>query len=208
MKKLIIGLSGKSCSGKNFIAELLQQEGFESFDADKAGHVALESSVDELIKVFGPKVITKEGKPDRKALGSIVFSDKKELKKLENITSKVIFQMGEEFCLQSKSSLVLINAAILHKLKLDELCDAIIHVQASFSLRARRAIERDGISLEQFRKRNLSQKSINKKNYCKSKPVFVVINRDNTPDTSRQIKEICDKINALRRECNGKKEEE
>ena len=81
---MIIGLTGKSCSGKDYVARLFGEE-FVVIDEDNLGHVALDNNREKLVAAFGDSIIT-DGKVDRKKLGPIVFSDKEKLEKLNSIS--------------------------------------------------------------------------------------------------------------------------
>lgn len=88
---MIICICGKSGSGKSTIAKLIQEENPNSIhiDIDKIGHQSHndETVKQELITTFGEVILTNNN-IDRKKLGKIVFSDKLEMKKLEDITWK------------------------------------------------------------------------------------------------------------------------
>ena len=50
---MIIGLTGKSCSGKNHVGKILQEIGLEVWDLDKMAHDGLDANSDAIIKLFG-----------------------------------------------------------------------------------------------------------------------------------------------------------
>ncbi|MBO5770104.1 MAG: dephospho-CoA kinase, partial [Spirochaetales bacterium] len=58
---MIIGLTGKSCSGKNRVAELLDPEIFSIIDEDKLGHIALGANKDKIKETFGSDVFGQDG---------------------------------------------------------------------------------------------------------------------------------------------------
>ena len=97
---MIIGLTGKSCAGKDEVASILSSFGYYVIDEDKLGHEALRANRDSLISEFGEGILS-DGEVDRKKLGSIVFSDPMKLKKLE------------VECLQSMDSQVRTLTAVL-----------------------------------------------------------------------------------------------
>ena len=88
---MIICLCGRSNSGKGTIAKTFTylDNNILHLDIDKVAHHVndKEEVKEELVDTFGTTVIT-NGKVNRKKLGSIVFNDKDEMKKLEAITWK------------------------------------------------------------------------------------------------------------------------
>ncbi|NLZ72857.1 MAG: dephospho-CoA kinase, partial [Bacteroidales bacterium] len=65
---MVIGLVGKTCSGKNMVASYFEEKGFFIIDVDVLGHIALEENHQLLVETFGFS-IEKDGKIDRKQLG-------------------------------------------------------------------------------------------------------------------------------------------
>ena len=80
---MVVGVVGKSCSGKDETVKFLVNEGFYEINGDKLGHEALKQKVDELVSSFGSTIL-KDGEVDRKILGPIVFSDPEKLKILNS----------------------------------------------------------------------------------------------------------------------------
>ncbi|MFO7850550.1 MAG: dephospho-CoA kinase [Spirochaetia bacterium] len=83
--KIIIGLTGKSCSGKDEAARILSERGWEIIDVDGLGHQALVQRKEELVRHFGERILDSKGTVDRRVLGEIVFADSSELRALEAI---------------------------------------------------------------------------------------------------------------------------
>ena len=123
---MIIGLTGKSCAGKDEVASILSSFGYYVIDEDKLGHEALRANRDSLISEFGEGILS-DGEVDRKKLGSIVFSDPMKLKKLEAISHPWMINETKRLAREAekKGLFVVINAAILVRLSLDKISDAI-----------------------------------------------------------------------------------
>jgi len=85
-------LGGGIGSGKSAVRVLLERSGIETIDADSIGHRVLEpeSAAFDQVANRWPMVVI-GGHIDRKALGAIVFDDKRELEALEEITHPHIF---------------------------------------------------------------------------------------------------------------------
>lgn len=171
---MIIGLTGKSCSGKNYIGTLLNRKGFEVWDLDREAEKIRKEQSDKIYKLFNTN--------DKKKIANIVFADSNKLKQLEDI----IYPVLTEKILNAKNDIV-INGATLYRSALDKLCSFIIYVDAPFETRFERAYLRDHISKEDFQKREDSQNDVDYRIVNYRCPVFVVDNskKDVTEDLDR-----------------------
>lgn len=195
---MIVGLVGKSCSGKDTVASLLDDR-FEVIDEDKLGHEALEKNVEKIKAVFGSGIV-KDGVVDRKALGRIVFSDPLKLQALNDITHP---WMKEETLslardIEKKGRIAVINAAILEEMGFVPYCDEILFVLSPYEMRKGRALLRDGITEEGYKNRALSQKNIGESLYSCGKKVITIINDETKEKLSRQVGFYCASINGAR----------
>lgn len=177
---IVVGVTGKYCAGKSTVGELLAEHGYEQIDVDRLGHEALERERDQVVGAFGREVVSEDGRVDRKALARIVFSDEKRLRRLERIVHPAMVEMTAERvralrdgvsgsddrirgCDERAAAVppgVVINAAVLFRMKLHPLCDTVLYVTAPFFTIWRRARKRDGASLIQVIKRLRSQRDV------------------------------------------------
>jgi dephospho-CoA kinase len=88
--KHAIALTGSISTGKSTTVKLLEAAGFHIIDADTIAHQILDEQYQVIAKMFG-EAFVKDGKVDRKALGSIVFSDEEKRKKLESLLHPLIY---------------------------------------------------------------------------------------------------------------------
>jgi dephospho-CoA kinase len=154
-------VTGTYCSGKNTLVAFLKQSNFTEVDVDRVGHRILEDSGvrAELRRSFGADIFTPQGTIDRRLLGRRVFRDPRELRALESIVHPPMF--GEvERILQRLDGRVVINAAVLFRMGLERLCDAVVCVRAPLTQRLKRARRRDGITLFQVLRRLRAQRGI------------------------------------------------
>ena len=191
---MIIGLTGKSCSGKDYVAHLFGEE-FVVIDEDKLGHVALDNNREKLVAAFGDSIIT-DGKVDRKKLGPIVFSDKEKLEKLNSISHPWMVAETLRLCREAESEgkIAVINAAILEKMGFVPYCNEVVLVSSPYSERLKRAVMRDKITPEAFEKREENQKDIGSTLSNGGVKVTNIINDGDKESLSRQVKEYCDSI--------------
>ena len=72
---MIVGLTGGIASGKSTVSKYLAEKGFKVYDADRIAKDISEKKLvqEEIILNFGDKILTEDGKVDRKKLKEIVF---------------------------------------------------------------------------------------------------------------------------------------
>ena len=195
---MIVGLTGKSCSGKDTVA-LLLDERFVVIDEDGLGHKALENNAEKIREAFGDDVIS-SGNVDRKKLSRIVFSSPEKLELLNSISHPWMVEETIRLCreIEKKGSIAVINAAILEKMGFVKYCDEILFVLSPYEKRLGRALKRDGVTEDSFRKRNESQKEIGSTLFSCGKKVVTIINDKEKDDLSRQVAAYCASIKRAR----------
>lgn len=100
--KYAIALTGSISTGKSSAVELLKQSGFHIIDADSVAHQVLDEHHQAIAKEFGD-LFVKDGKVDRKSLGSMIFTDKDKRKILEKLLHPLIYtRIAEESTLLDK----------------------------------------------------------------------------------------------------------
>ena len=188
---MVIGLTGKSCSGKNEAGNILAQAGLEVWDLDRIAHRGLEENREAVEAVFGPDI-------SRPAIGRIVFRDPEKRRQLEGILYPWLGKKISAWKDENPDGVLVVNGALLHRAGFHLLCDCIIYVDAPFNVRLERALQRDGVTEEQFRLREGSQDDVDFRVVDYKVPVHVILNVDlNLDELRRQVLNICDKIGVL-----------
>ncbi|ACK74733.1 dephospho-CoA kinase [Borreliella burgdorferi] len=132
---LIIGVTGRIASGKDTVSKIISNKyGFYEINADKLGHSVLHEKKEEIVKIFGQKILNTKNEIDKLLLRNLVFNDNKELKKLESVSHPVILSKIKKILIQNQSTKIIINAALLFKMNLEKLCDYIIVLKAKNSI--------------------------------------------------------------------------
>ncbi len=167
----IIGLSGKSCSGKNYVGKHIAGKGFEVWDLDRKAEEIREEKRDEIIKAFGTE--------DRREIGKIVFSNPEKRKALENIIYPEL-----EKRIKDHDGILVINGATIHRAGMDKLCSFLIYTDAPYEVRLFRAMMRDGVSAEEFKLRDQAQADVDPKDNAYRCPVYIFDTSGN-PDYSK-----------------------
>lgn len=149
-------LCGGLASGKSAVRRLIGEIGIETIDADEVGHAVLAPDGPAFgpVSARWPSAVV-NGKVERRALASIVFSDPRELAELESITHPHIFGLIRTRVEENKGPVVV---------EMPLLSDTLgsewhrIVVDCKDEIRLRRAVER-GMTEMQARARMGSQPS-------------------------------------------------
>ena len=187
---MIISIVGLSGSGKSFICNTLQ--GYNSrimhVDIDKIGHSTHHDPIvkQQMIDTFGIEILT-NGEIDRKKLGKIVFSSKKAMTKLEDITWSFMEQQIDKIIEDNKDKIILLDWLLLPKTKFFYESDLRILVTAPLEVRMQRAMKRDNITEEKFLQRESSAPLIDESKF------EYIINNINLNETQERVKSIYDK---------------
>ncbi len=146
MKKLIIGLTGPTGSGKTTLCETAAEMGFSVIDADKVAHEVTDKNEvckAELENAFHD-ILGADGSLNRKALAAKAFRDKVSTETLNRITLPHIMK-EIEIIINESGDKILLDAPTLYEAGADRLCHSVIGVLAPESIRLRRIMARDGI---------------------------------------------------------------
>ena len=151
----LIGITGKTGTGKSTIATALSQKLDGRYvDIDKIGHQATSDPhiAKKLCDIFGNELLDSNGTIDRKKLGNIVFSDTNKMQILTDITWEYMKQELDNILLQ-KQQCFIFDWALLPKVKFWDMCDFKILVTSDDTMRKKRILERDHISEDYLKKR-------------------------------------------------------
>ena len=149
----VIGITGPTGAGKTTLLGEVERIGGAVIDCDRVYHALLEQDTalqNALEEAFGP-LRDPGGSIDRKRLGSIVFADPKQLKRLNAIAGAATVDRTRALLEEYRRRgawLVAIDAIALLESGLKELCDDTIAVVAPPEVRVRRIMAREGIPEE------------------------------------------------------------
>ena len=152
----VIGITGKSGSGKTTFASLLAKElKCKHIDIDKIGHEAIfrPEILDTLCEKFGTEILDEHGKLDRKKMGDIIFTQRHKMKKLSDLTWDFMQQQLDTILSQNDETIVLEWILLPHS-RYWKKCDCKILVTSDDVRRKNKVMKRDNISEEYFEKRD------------------------------------------------------
>ncbi len=148
----VIGLTGQTGAGKSTVCEKLQDYGYYHINCDKLARTVVEKGSDTLaalVDAFGEDILLDDGGLNRRALGTLVFTDPLALQALNAITHPAIVKLIESEIIYASGFGcfgAIVDAPTLFESGADRLCDTVLSVVAENSLRTNRIMERDGLT--------------------------------------------------------------
>lgn len=116
--------------------------------------------LNDLVLEFSDKILTPDGKLNRKQLGSIVFTDSQKLMRLNEIVFPYIIDKilaVAKYLIDMGFTVIVFDAPTLFESGLDKVCDVIISIVANEETRISRIISRDKLTHEEACARISSQ---------------------------------------------------
>ncbi len=168
-EKTWFGLTGGIATGKSTVARLLSDMGAFIIDADKIAKDVVQPESPAYLKIvkhFGNEIINSDGQINRKALGQIIFSDKNQRKKLEEITHPEVRKLS--LLKLSKAEAdghfpIFYDVPLLYEAQMQDLFKGVIVVACDNEIQIERLCERDGINKEEAIKKIKTQLPLQKK---------------------------------------------
>ena len=162
--KMLVGLTGKTGSGKSSAARMFEDLGAFVADCDNVAHeILFDNEIKKkLCTLFSDSILDSENNIDRKALGAIVFSDEKKLLLLNSVVHKAIVEKCVALCNESKSDICFMDGSELEASGADLLCKHIVVIEADEKIRLERIMARDKIGREDALRRMNAQKDYGK----------------------------------------------
>ncbi len=146
---LKVAITGNIGSGKSTVSKIFRALGIPVFIADiEARLLYYEDDVKEEIRQnFGENVFNIDGGIDSKALAGVIFNDPAALKKINGIIHPRTLKKYNDWLDQHiDKEYTLHESAILFENKLQHHFDKTINVSAPQDLRAKRVMDRDGLT--------------------------------------------------------------
>lgn len=191
MKHKTIAITGSIATGKSTVIEIIKNLGYEVLDADKIAHELMEEgqiNYRAIVDYFGPYIVDKKNKIDRRALGQVVFNDKEKLEKLNQLTHPNIFKEIERRLESSQEKISFLELPLLYELRVkDELAmdfDEVWLVYVDEKTQLKRLVERNQIDEKEAKKLIASQMAIEEKRRLAD---FIIYNDSSKEATREQI---------------------
>lgn len=193
----VIGLTGQTGAGKSTVRKLLKAKGAAVIDADFVAHEVADNSLScltDIVEHFSCMVLDEKGKLNRRALGRIVFSDRKKLALLNKIMFPYIVSAikGQVTAYeQAGAQIIVIDGATLIESGCAKMCSVLVSVTADEETRLTRIIHRDGISKRDAVRRVSAQ---NPEEFYIKASDYVIKNNGTPGDLERAAEKVFDEI--------------
>lgn len=189
--KYAIALTGGIATGKSTVASLLALNGMRVIDADTISHEILDASVQWVKEHFGDEFVM-GSKVDRAKLGSLVFSDAKAKKTLEDyLHPKIREEIKKRSEKQDEFKFPYLIDIPLFFEKSGYDIDKSVVVYTPKEIQLDRFIKRNGYSAKESQNRISSQMDIDEK---KQRATWVIDNSKDLKHLQKEVEEFVDKI--------------
>lgn len=162
----IFGLTGGIASGKSSVAARFRARALPVIDADLLAREVVApgtSGLEEIVRVFGPRVLGETGALDRQALARIVFSDDSARRQLNAITHSRIMRLMVERAAELERAgepLACFEAALLVENNMADAFRPLVVVSCTEEVQLARILARDNGSREEAVARIRAQKPL------------------------------------------------
>lgn len=153
-KKLLIGVTGGIGSGKSLACKYFKQLGCRVFYADdiaKELYIKNPKLRKELVKKFGKKITDSKGNLDFFEFRKVVFSSTANQERVNKIVHPFVISEILKRAKNSKSKLIVIEAALIFESGFNKYLDYTIVVFSTVENRIQRIRKRSGLSVRDIR---------------------------------------------------------
>jgi dephospho-CoA kinase len=195
-RKVVIGVTGNIACGKTLVLDTLRELGAETIDADRIAHGVMRAGTPtfrQIVERFGKGVVGEDGELNRRALGTIVFSDPAELRALEEIVHPPTDDTIKRQIRESTHQVVVVDAIKLYEVHLDEVCDETWVVTCTPEQQLERLMRRNGFPREEALKRINAQPPAEEK---VARADRVIDNSGTQEETITQVRRAWEEITA------------
>jgi len=146
--KLKIGITGGIGSGKSLACKYFEKLGYKVIYADRVAKELYSSNsqlIKRLVAQFGKGILDENGKLSRPNARRIIFSDKRNIKRVNSIVHPFVFREMDKMVSRIKDKVVLFEAAIMFESGSYKRMDYVVLIYANKETRIKRIIKRDGV---------------------------------------------------------------
>lgn len=161
---LKVGLTGGIATGKSYVVSVLRELGCEVIDADQVARQVVEAgqpAFEDIVREFGPTVLTPEGTLDRPKLGAIIFADADRRQRLNAIVHPRVFEAQAKWFAEVEArdpqAIAVVDAALMIETGSYRRFDTLVVVHCDPRLQLERLMARNGLSREDAEARIAAQ---------------------------------------------------
>jgi len=195
-----IGLTGSIATGKSTATQILKDMNYPVLDADEVARLVVRpgtTGLKEVLQTFGQDLLLANGELDRGKLGTLVFTDPLQLRKLEAILHPRIrtYVQEEKRRLEAQGvRFAFYDVPLLFEKNMDDQFDAIILISAGEQTQIQRLRASRNMTEGQARKIISLQLPLAEK---KKRADFVIQNESQIADLRLEILSVVEKIKRM-----------
>lgn len=197
----IVGLTGSTGAGKSEVARMMaERPSWIVIDADVLSRRVVEPgqpALKELTERFSSDILHSDGTLNRKRLAEKAFSSQEKTEALNAIVHPAVrseIQRELTEAAEQGKAVAVIDAPLLLQAGLDAICDYTLAVVSTPQLRQSRILERDGLTVEEARRRMSAQPS---DDYYETRVTAVLYNLGERDSLIRAAQTVCETIEGL-----------
>lgn len=199
---LRVGLTGGIATGKSTAGAMFVELGCHPIDSDRITHELLEAGqpvYNAVVHEFGNRILSPDGKIDRRVLGDIVFKEDPQARaRLYGLVHPAVIQRQQEWLqeVQAKDpqGIAIVDAALMIEVGTYKNYDRIVVVTCSPEVQKARLIARSGLSPDQAEVRIRSQMPMEEKiKYAD----FVIDSSTTLAATRQQVERVYEQLRRL-----------
>ena len=186
--KLKIGITGGIGSGKSLACKYFEKLGYKVIYADRVAKELYSTNsqlIKRLVAEFGKGILDENGKLSRPNTRRIIFSDKRNIKRVNSIVHPFVFREMDKMVSRIKDKVVLFEAAIMFESGSYKRMDYVVLIYANKETRIKRIIKRDGVKRRDVLK--LMKLQLDEREKAK-RADFVIKNNSTAPALEKNVK--------------------
>lgn len=187
--KMTIGITGGIASGKSYVCSQIEKMGYPLIDCDKINKEFQQIGMpiyNEIVKQFGDDYLNEDKTINKNKLGKLIFSNKEERIKLNNISHPLIIEEMKRQ-IDKYEGLIFMEIPLLFETNLEYLCDKIICIFVDEKIQIDRLMARDSIEYDYTISKIKTQMPLELK---KEKSDYIIDSSNGFEDTLNQINKI------------------
>lgn len=195
---LIVAVTGGIGSGQSTVCQFLKEWRCKIINADLKAKQVIQKDAGlkkELRRFFGNDIFLKDGTLNTKRLAELAFRDELSTQKLNRLVHprmvESIIEEMEQARFSGRYPIIVIDAALIYEISIEQMFDAVIVVNASDKARQKRVMERDQMSEEEFKAR--ADKQIPLKEKVKWAD-FVIDNNGSLEELKKRTRTVYDQL--------------
>jgi len=195
---LIVAVTGGIGSGQSTVCRFFEEWRCKVINADLKAKQVIQKDAGlkkDLRRFFGNDIFFKDGKLNTKRLAELAFRDELNTQKLNQLVHprmvETLIEEMEQARFSGRYPIIIIDAALVFEISIEQMFDAVIVVNASDNAREKRVMERDQMSKAAFKARADKQIPLSEKVKWAD---FVIDNNGILEELKKRTRDVYDRL--------------